>query len=44
MDVVRVDNKGATDSVPAELGHTVKVNQQREEDVVGGGAIFQYPE
>ena len=43
MDVVRVDDKGATDGIPTELRHAIEVDQQRQENVVGCGAVFQYP-
>jgi hypothetical protein len=43
VDVVRVDDKGATDSISAELRHAVKVDQQREENVICRGAVFQNP-
>ena len=44
VDVVRIDDKGATDGIPTELRHAVKVDQQRQENVVRRGAVFQYPE
>lgn len=41
MDIIGVYDECPSDSVVAELGHPVKVDKQRQKDIVRGGAVLE---
>jgi len=41
MDVVRVDDKRSIGGIGIEFTHTVEIDQEGEEDLVGGGAVLE---
>ena len=40
VDVVRVDHKWFAGYLGGQFGHSIKINEEREEDLVGGRTIF----
>ena len=40
MDVVGVDHKWFSGDLGGQLGHSIKIYEEREEDLVGGRTIF----
>jgi len=41
MDVVRVDDERSVGGVGIKFTHTVEIDQEGEEDLVGGGAVLE---
>jgi hypothetical protein len=41
MDVIRVNDKGFSSGLAAELGHAIKVNEEGEKDLVRRWTVFQ---
>ena len=44
MDVVRVDNECFARGLAAEFGHAVKIDEEREKDLVRRRTVFKDPE
>ena len=40
MDVIRVDHKRLARDLGGEFGHSIKIDEEREENFVGGGTVL----
>ena len=40
VDVVGVDHKRLARDLGGQFGHSIKIDEEREENFVGGGAVF----